>query len=421
MKSKQRLLWHAALAATLFPVAAFDAVAQPVSAASAVSSASAVSAQAPLQDFTAWKAQFRTQALESGISADTFDRAFADVAPDPSVIERDQTQPEFVNPVWEYLDAELSAQRIQRGRELLQANAATFAAVSARYGVAPTVLAAIWGIESNYGQDTGELQVVRSLATLGYEGRRRAFAQTQLIAALQIVQHGDVTADQLLGSWAGAMGQTQFIPSTYNTYAVDFDGDGKRNIWTSSADALGSAANLLHSLGWHAGAPIAVEVTLPDGFDYHLADLGVKKAVREWYRSGVRAVGDAPASAQPDDNASVILPAGYRGPAFLVFDNFRAVLGYNNSTSYALAAALLAERYEGRGQIRASWPKDDPPLSRSDLLALQALLDQQGYDAGEPDGVAGPATRAAIRAYQTRHGLPADGYASVSLLDRLRR
>jgi membrane-bound lytic murein transglycosylase B len=380
--------------------------------------------QAPIDlvAFDNWKAQFRKDAIAAGITQQTFDRAFADVAPDPAVIARDQAQPEFVTPIWDYLDNVLSPPRVQRGRDALAANISTLAAVSSRYAPPPRILAAIWGIESNYGQQMGDLQVVRSLATLAYDGRRRAFAQTELISALKILQHGDVTPGQMLGSWAGAMGQTQFIPSTYNRYAVDFDGDGRRDIWTSSADALASAANLLQSLGWQAGEPIALEVTLGDGFDYAQADLGIKKTVGEWTRAGVRLIGSSPSSLREDERASVLLPAGYKGPAFLVFDNFRAILGYNNSTSYALAVTLLAQRFEGeaQGQVRGAWPKDDPPLGRNDLTLLQTLLGQQGYDAGTADGMLGPATRAAIRAYQVKNGLPADGYASASLLERVR-
>lgn len=423
---QSRILRHSTLPAALLlaclPVAAFAQATPAAPASPALSASAPFPASAPTDQaaFEAWKTQFRKNAIAAGIPPETFDRSFTNVSPDPSVIARDQAQPEFVTPIWDYLDNVLSDQRVQRGRESLAANISTLAAVSSRYAPPPRILAGIWGIESNYGQQMGDLQVVRSLATLAYDGRRRDFAQTELISALKIIQHGDVTPEQMLGSWAGAMGQTQFIPSTYNRYAVDFDGDGKRNIWTSSADALASAANLLQSLGWHAGEPIASEVTLADGFDYAQADLSVKKTVGEWYRAGVRPIDNSRSSVREDQRASILLPAGYKGPAFLVFDNFRAILGYNNSTAYALAVTLLAQRFDGQGQIHSAWPKDDPPLGRTDLIALQTLLGQQGYDAGTPDGMLGPATRAAIRAYQKKTGLPADGYASVSLLARLR-
>lgn len=424
-RQKRFPLCAALTAALLTPCLPTHALAQPAVPevpASSVGPASAVTPAATDQvAFDAWKTQFRRTAIAAGIAPETFDRAFGGVSPDPSVIARDQAQPEFVTPVWDYLDNQLSDQRVQRGRELLAANISTFAAVSSRYAPPPRILAAIWGIESNYGQLMGNLQVIRSLATLAFDGRRRDFAQTELLAALKILQHGDVKPDQMLGSWAGAMGQTQFIPSTYNRYAVDFDGDGRRDIWTSNADALASAANLLQSLGWHAGEPVALEVKLPDGFDYAQADLSVKKTVGEWYRAGVHPIGNAPSSVREGERASVLLPAGYKGPAFLVFDNFRAILGYNNSTSYALAVTLLARRLEGGGQVSGAWPKDDPPVGRADLMELQTRLKQQGYDPGTPDGLLGPATRAAIRAYQKTNGLPPDGYASVSLLARMRK
>jgi membrane-bound lytic murein transglycosylase B len=418
-----RIFRHVARLAALllvFPSASTFAQAAPATPARSAIPASAPGAVPTDQAaFDAWKTQFRQNAIAAGIAPETFDRAFIDVTPDPSVIARDQAQPEFVTPIWDYLDNELSDQRIQRGRESLAANISILAAVSSRYAPPPRILTAIWGIESNYGQQMGDLQIVRALATLAYEGRRRDFAQSELLAALKIIQHGDVKPDQMLGSWAGAMGQTQFIPSTYNRYAVDFDGDGRRDIWRSSADALASAANLLQSLGWHVGEPVAAEVTLPAGFDYAQADLSVKKTVGEWYRAGVHLVGDSPPSLREDQRASILLPAGYKGPAFFVFDNYRAILGYNNSTAYALAVTLLAQRFEGQGQVHAAWPKDDPPLGRADLISLQTLLGQQGYDAGAADGMLGPTTRAAIRAYQKKNGLPADGYASVSLLERM--
>lgn len=420
---RRRLLSQTGLCAALFfawmPIGALAQAAPAAPARSPMSASAPEPVSVDQTGFDTWKAQFRKDAIAAGIAPETFDRAFIDVTPDPSVIARDQAQPEFVTPIWDYLDNVVSDQRVQRGRESLAANISTLAAVSSRYAPPPRILAAIWGIESNYGQQMGDLQIVRALATLAYEGRRRDFAQSELLAALKIVQHGDVKPDQMLGSWAGAMGQTQFIPSTYNRYAVDFDGDGRRDIWRSSADALASAANLLQSLGWHVGEPVAAEVTLPAGFDYAQADLSVKKTVGEWYRAGVHLVGDSPPSLREDQRASILLPAGYKGPAFFVFDNYRAILGYNNSTAYALAVTLLAQRFEGQGQVRAAWPKDDPPLGRADLISLQTLLGQQGYDAGAADGMLGPTTRAAIRAYQKKNGLPADGYASVSLLERM--
>jgi membrane-bound lytic murein transglycosylase B len=369
----------------------------------------------PAQSFAQWLAKFRQQALDAGIQPAVFDQAFAGVSPDEAVVKADNSQPEFTRPVWEYLDGAISAARVRRGQAMLNEHATTLAAIEQAYGVDRQALVAIWGMESSFGQFTGDKSVIRSLASLAYEGRRPAFAQTQLLAALQILQHGDVPSSQLLGSWAGAMGQTQFIPSTYNHYAVDFDGDGRRNIWTSPADALASAANYLRSSGWQQGQPWGVEVTLPEGFDYALADADIRKPLSEWRTLGVKNLPLNFAQAR----ASLLLPAGYRGPAFLVLDNFRAILKYNNSTSYALAVGLLSERLLGGGQVLAKWPRDDLPLSRAQRIVLQEQLSSKGFNPGGVDGIIGANSRKAIRSYQQSLGWPADGYPNQALLQKL--
>jgi membrane-bound lytic murein transglycosylase B len=366
--------------------------------------------------FADWLASFRREALLAGISAATFDQAFAGVTPDPSIIQADQGQPEFTRPVWEYLDNALASQRVIRGRILLRRHLSTLGRIEHRYGVPPEILVAIWGLESNFGQTQGNKSVIRSLATLAHQGRRPGFAHDQLLAALKILQNGDVLPDRMIGSWAGAMGQTQFIPTTYHVHAVDFDGDGRRDIWDSSADALASSAHYLKSSGWRTGIPWGFEVKLPKPFDYAQADLHLQKPLSEWRRLGIRTQST---SAAPDEQASLLLPAGHDGPAFLVFRNFRAILKYNNSTSYALAIGLLSERLQGRGLIAADWPRNDPPLSRSERIALQERLATQGYDPGSADGIIGSNTRQAIRAFQQSRGLPADGYASQKLLEHL--
>ncbi|MGY2225400.1 lytic murein transglycosylase [Pseudomonas gingeri] len=375
----------------------------------------------PAQSFDDWQTAFRAEALRAGITASTFDTAFAGVTPDMSVIKADRSQPEFTRPVWEYLDGALSALRVRKGQSLLVQNSALLQSIEQRYGVDREALVAVWGMESNFGQFQGDKSVIRSLATLAYEGRRPGFAQSQLLAALQIIQHGDILPGQMLGSWAGAMGQTQFIPTTYNTYAVDFDGDGRRDIWNDSADALASTANYLQSSGWQKGQPWGFEVTLPTGFDYALADGAIRKPVSEWLQMGVQLppgvalpYGAAPLS------ASLLLPAGYRGPGFLVLDNFRAILKYNNSSSYGLAVGLLSQRFNSGGVIRGSWPKDDLPLSRSERMELQTVLSANGHDAGNPDGIIGANTRKAIRSAQQSLGWPADGYPTHKLLESLR-
>ncbi|MDQ7912931.1 lytic murein transglycosylase [Pseudomonas sp. 102515] len=392
---------------------------KPAPAANAPSSAAEAMPQ-PDESFEQWRSRFRALALGRGISAATFDQAFADVQPDPAVIAADRSQPEFTKPVWEYLESAVSPLRVRNGKSLLIQQAGLLASLEARYGIEPARLVAFWGMESNYGNNMGNKGVIRSLATLAYEGRRPDFAQDQLIAALGILQHGDVTADRMIGSWAGAMGQTQFIPTTYDQYAVDFDGDGRRDIWGSTADALASTANYLKASGWQDGKPWGYEVRVPANFDYSLADMGVRKSLAEWNALGIQGLGLPRPAAQPSDSASLLLPAGHRGPAFLVFNNFRTILKYNNSSSYALGVALLSERYRDAGQIAGSWPTDDLPLSRSERVELQQRLAALGLDPGSADGIIGANTRKAIRAYQQSQGWPADGYPNHQLLDKLR-
>ncbi|WP_312378814.1 lytic murein transglycosylase [Pseudomonas oryzihabitans] len=392
---------------------------KPAPATNAPASAAEAMPQ-PDESFEQWRSRFRALALGRGISAATFDQAFAGVQPDPAVIAADRSQPEFTKPVWEYLESAVSPLRVRNGKSLLIQQAGLLASLEARYGIEPARLVAFWGMESNYGNNMGNKGVIRSLATLAYEGRRPDFAQDQLIAALGILQHGDVTADRMIGSWAGAMGQTQFIPTTYDQYAVDFDGDGRRDIWGSTADALASTANYLKASGWQDGKPWGYEVRVPANFDYSLADMGVRKSLAEWNALGIQGLGLPQPAAQPSDSASLLLPAGHRGPAFLVFNNFRTILKYNNSSSYALGVALLSERYRDAGQIAGSWPTDDLPLSRSERVELQQRLAALGLDPGSADGIIGANTRKAIRAYQQSQGWPADGYPNHQLLDKLR-
>jgi membrane-bound lytic murein transglycosylase B len=375
----------------------------------------------PTQTFAEWQAGFRKDALAAGIRPDLFDRAFANVSFDASVIRADRSQPEFSRPVWEYLDGALSPLRVRKGQALLSQYADILQSIEQRYGVDRQALVSVWGMESNFGQFQGTKSVINSLATLAYEGRRPGFAHAQLIAALQILQQGDITPEKMLGSWAGAMGQTQFIPTTYNTHAVDFDGDGRRDIWGSPADALASTAHYLQSSGWQRGQPWGFEVQLPGSFNYSLADGTIRKSVAEWRQLGVSLPNGAQVPAGSEQlSAALLLPAGYRGPAFLILDNFRAILKYNNSSSYALAVGLLSERFNGAGLINGSWPKDDLPLSRTERIELQNLLSARNYDAGTADGIIGANTRKAIRSAQQALGWPADGYPTHKLLESLR-
>ena len=372
---------------------------------------------APALNFEDWRDRFRIKALRAGIDAKLFDQAFAGVAPDLSVVKADGAQPEFTRPVWEYLDGAISPVRVRKGQTLLAEHAATLDAIEQRYGVDRETLVAIWGMESSFGQFMGDNSVIRSLATLAYEGRRPQFAEDQLLAALQILQSGDIGVGGLRGSWAGAMGQTQFIPTTYLTHAVDFDGDGRRDIWNSSADALASAAHYLQASGWQKGRAWGIQVALPSGFDYALADSEIRKTYAQWNALGVKGT---PTDVDPNDTGYLLLPAGHRGPAFLVLRNFGAILKYNNSSSYALAVGLLGQRLGGGGPLLASWPKGERPLGRSERIELQEGLAARGYNPGPADGIIGANTRRAVRAFQQSLGLPADGYPTPALLQQLR-
>jgi lytic murein transglycosylase len=398
------------------PSAAPQASAAPIQTSPASTPAGA-DETATQRDFAGWVARFVAAARASGIGDATLQSAFDGVQYLPRVVELDRAQPEFTRAVWDYLDTAVSAQRIARGQDKLLEVRSEAEAAASRYGVPPSVLVAIWGMESNYGGNYGDIPTIDALATLGFEGRREEWARGQLLAALKILQNGDIDRTHMIGSWAGAMGQTQFLPSNFLAYAVDADGDGRRDIWGSMADVMASTANFLARSGWQANLPWGAEVQLPPGFDYSRADTAIRQSSAQWAAEGVQAMGDAPLPELAD--AEILLPAGARGPAFLVGPNFRAILRYNNSTSYALAVSLLAQRLAGGAAVQAAWPRDLQPLTRSQVLALQTTLNQRGFASGTPDGMMGPATRGGIRGYQRSVGLPADGYPSVELLQRL--
>lgn len=369
------------------------------------------------QKFARWVLEFSTTARAAGIIDATLQIAFDKVRFIPRVIELDSAQPEFTRTVWDYLDSALSTQRIARGQDKLLQLRPVVEPMAARYGVPAEVLVAIWGMESNYGSFVGDIPTIDALATLGFEGRREEWARGQLLAALRILQNRDIDRAQMIGSWAGAMGQTQFLPSNFLAYAVDADGDGRRDIWNSLADVMASTANFLASSGWQVGQPWGLEVRLPPGFDYARADADVRQPTTQWTDEGVQAMDGAPLPALAD--SSILLAAGARGPAFLVGPNFRTILRYNNSTSYALAVGLLAQRLADGPAVQTPWPRDLQLLSRSQLLALQTALNVRGFDTGTPDGMMGPATQRAVRRYQRSLGLAADGYPTLDLLQRL--
>lgn len=371
------------------------------------------------QGFARWVADFRTSARASGVSESTLRLAFDNVHYLPRVVELDGAQPEFTRAVWDYLDNTVTLQRIATGQDKLTQFRREADAAAARYGVPPAIVVAIWGMESNFGSNYGNTPTIDALATLGFEGRREDWARRELMAALKILDNGDIDRDHMIGSWAGAMGQTQFLPSNFLAYAVDADGDGRRDIWGSMADVMSSTANFLSRSGWQAGNPWGVEVQLPAGFDFGRADTSVRQSSTQWATEGVRSMDGQPLAVIED--SMVLLPAGARGPAFLVGQNFRAILRYNNSTSYALAVGLLSQRIAGSAGVQAAWPRDLQSLSRSQLLAMQTALNQRGFASGTPDGMMGPATREGLRRYQRSLGLPADGYPTMELLGRLQQ
>ena len=370
--------------------------------------------------FKAWVEKLWPQAKARGVSRKVFDAAFKGVKPDPRVEKADSNQAEFVKPVWDYLDRAVSTRRIKTGRVKLRKYNSKLRRIERKFGVDRHVLVAIWGIETAYGRNKGNHNVIQAMASMAYNGRRTDFGTKQVLAALEILQRGDTTIARLKGSWAGAMGHTQFIPTTFNKYGVDFSGDGQRDIWRSMSDALASAANYLSQSGWETGQPWGYEVELPKDFDYSQTGLGVKKLTGEWVGIGVSRL-DGAKFDQWALEASVIVPAGANGPAFLVFKNFRMIMRYNNAISYALAVGYLSDRLQGRPWIRQPWPKSDRPLSSRQKKELQELLTDKGYSIGDIDGRLGPKTLTALREYQQKSGLVPDGYASQSLLKHLRK
>lgn len=368
--------------------------------------------------FDTWLAAFKQKALAAGLTQQLLDRELDGVTPDPRVISLDGRQPEFSKPVGAYIQGVVGDDRIAVGRDKRQ-TLAFLPDVEQRYGVPRDILLAVWAMESAFGKIQGNFDVVRSMASLAADGRRRNWAEGELIAALKIIASGEVTRTQLRGSWAGAMGQTQFLPSNYLSTAVDNDGDGRRDIWGSDSDSLASAANLLKKGGWKPGVGWAKEVILPAGFDYGLAE-GPREIPAWWEAKGVKRADGLPwTAADAASPAGLILPAGWSGPAFLVLPNHFAIRTYNNSTSYALGIGLLADRFAGGGPLVATWPVETP-LNLADRMAAQIALGRLGFDPGPADGVIGAGTRKALRAWQTDRKLPADGYLSSDMVARLK-
>lgn len=382
-----------------------------------------VASEADITAFRGCMARMRGMAAGKGVDGGTFDRlTSALVAPDMTVLPLLDRQPEFTTPIWDYLAALVDQQRVDDGLAMLRGHSATLRRVQAEYGVDPATVVAVWGVESDYGRSFGKRPLLASLSTLSCFGRRQPFFQGEFIATLQLLARGDLQDPGITGSWAGAFGHTQFMPTTYRRIAVDFDGDGRRDLVGSIPDALGSTANYLKRSGWRSGEPWGYEVRLPAGFRASQAGRTSRKPLSEWVAQGVRRVdGAAFDGVAADARSAVILPAGVSGPAFVVFRNFDAIHSYNAAESYALAIAHLADRLRGGGAFTRGWPTDDPGIGRAERRELQGLLIARGHAIGEADGMVGTLTRRAIAVEQARLGMaPVDGRAGLRILEALR-
>ena len=358
-------------------------------------------------------------AARRGISRAAFKAYTASLTPDLRIMDLLDNQPEFTKSFWDYLDILVTDERIAKGRALLDKYRATFDVVEKTYGVDRFIIVAIWGVETNYGAIAGDRPVLRSTATLACIGRRQRYFHDEFISALDILHRGDVQPDRLVGSWAGAFGPTQFMPTAFKRYAVDFDRDGRRDVIDSIPDLIASTANNLKKVGSAPGQTWGYEVVVPATFNFLLADRHRTMTIREWERHGITRPGGKPFP-RPDDHAFLLVPAGLQGPGFLMLPNFKAIMRYNPAEAYALAIGHLADRLRGGGPFSQDWPRYERVLTRAERLELQQLLERHGFDVGEPDGRLGARTRAAVRNFQIKIGRVPDGFASAGLLEKLR-
>jgi lytic murein transglycosylase len=372
----------------------------------------------PTNSFGSCLNELRAPARAAGVSEANFARHTQSLAPDMSVIEKLDNQPEFRTPIWDYMAGLVDDERVAQGRALLAQHRDTLAKVEARFGVDPATVVAVWGVESNFGQSFGSYPLVQALGTLSCFGRRQSYFRGEFFATLRILQAGHIAPERLVGSWAGAFGHTQFMPSTFERLAVDFDGDGRRDLMDSTADALASTANFLQKAGWQNGQTWGYEVKLPAGFNTSGEGRRSKRPLSEWAAKGLQRVDGSPLPAQ--GSAGLMTLAGPSGPAFLVTRNFDAVYSYNAAESYGLAIAHLSDRLRGGAPFATPWPTDDPGLSRAERREIQSLLLLRGHDIGTVDGMLGDKSRTAIRAEQTRLGVEATGRAGQKLLKALR-
>ncbi|MCL6242790.1 MULTISPECIES: lytic murein transglycosylase [Acinetobacter] len=387
------------------------------------SSMPTTSSISPQNNFQGCLANLRSQAMNAGVSASTYDRYTQNLTPDYSVIEKLNYQPEFSTPIWDYLSGLVDEERVQLGQQKLAQHRDVLNRVAAAYGVPAETVVAVWGVESNFGDIAGSYPLLQSLGTLSCEGRRQSYFRGEFFAAMRILQRGDLNESQLKGSWAGAFGHTQFMPSTYEELAVDFDGDGRRDLVSSTTDALASTANFLKKRGWQTGQPWGFEVKIPEGMSISGESRRNKKSLDSWMNRGLQRVDGTPliqGNLSGSSQAGLMAPAGASGPVFLVFKNFDAIYSYNAAESYALAIAHLSDRLQGKGGFSTTWPTDDPGTSRAERREIQQFLLNRGYDIGKVDGLIGDKTRQAIRQEQNRLGLSPTGRAGQQILRAFR-
>ena len=382
-----------------------------------------VSNYSPQRDFQGCLANLRSSAIASGVSGSTYDRYTQNLAPDYSVLSKLDYQPEFSTPIWDYLSGLVDEERVEKGRQMLAQHRDVLNRVAAAYGVPAETVVAVWGVESNFGDISGKYPLLQALGTLSCEGRRQSYFRGEFFATMRILQRGDLREEQLKGSWAGAFGHTQFMPSTYEELAVDFDGDGRRDLVSSTSDALASTANFLKKRGWQTGMPWGFEVKIPDNVSVSGESRRNKKSLNSWVNRGFTRVDGTPiiqGNLSGGSQAGLMMPAGENGPAFLVFKNFDAIYGYNAAESYALAIAHLSDRLQGKGVFQTAWPTTDAGTSRAERREIQNFLLQKGYPIGEADGLIGDKTRQAIQQEQRKLGLNPTGRAGQQILKAFR-
>lgn len=377
----------------------------------------------PNSNFQSCIANLRSQAVSSGVSGSTYDRYTQNLTPDYSVISKLDYQPEFSTPIWDYLSGLVDEERVEKGRQMLSQHRDVLNRVAAAYGVPAETVVAVWGVESNFGDISGKYPLLQALGTLSCEGRRQSYFRGEFFATMRILQRGDLREDQLKGSWAGAFGHTQFMPSTYEELAVDFDGDGRRDLVSSTSDALASTANFLKKRGWQTGMPWGFEVKIPAGASVSGESRRNKKSLSSWVNRGFTRVDGTPiiqGNLSEGSQAGLMMPAGANGPAFLVFKNFDAIYSYNAAESYALAIAHLSDRLQGKGGFQTAWPTEDAGTSRVERREIQNYLLKKGYAIGDADGLIGDKTRQAIQQEQVKLGLSPTGRAGQQILKAFR-